>query len=98
MRFSSSRNRKRDLRLLPASAGTQDQKAKAPSRQTEEAKTGLGGSEGKARNPRRTDLVAEGLRIHKIEEGPNGEKNFTPDPVFDVVPEDFNALAATLGA
>jgi len=31
-------------------------------------------------------------------EGPNGEKNFNPDPVFDVVAPDFNALAAAMGA
>ena len=31
-------------------------------------------------------------------EGPNGEKNLTPDPVFDVVAADFNALASALGA
>jgi 2-haloacid dehalogenase len=50
------------------------------------------------------DLLAAhalGLRtafVPRPKEGPNGEKNFTPDPVFDVVAEDFNALAAALGA
>ncbi len=35
--------------------------------------------------------------VPRPKEGPNGERNLTPDPVFDVVAEDFNALAATLG-
>jgi 2-haloacid dehalogenase len=30
-------------------------------------------------------------------EGPNGEKNLTPDPRWDIVAPDFNALAARLG-
>jgi 2-haloacid dehalogenase len=36
--------------------------------------------------------------VPRPKEGPNGERNFTPDPVFDVVAADFNALAAALGA
>jgi 2-haloacid dehalogenase len=36
--------------------------------------------------------------VPRPNEGPNGERNFTPDPVFDVVAPDFNALAAALGA
>ncbi len=36
--------------------------------------------------------------VPRPKEGPNGERNFTPDPVFDVVAPDFNALAAALGA
>jgi 2-haloacid dehalogenase len=36
--------------------------------------------------------------VPRTKEGPNGEQNFTPDPVFDVVAQDFNALAAALGA
>ena len=36
--------------------------------------------------------------VPRPQEGPNGERNFTPDPVFDVVAPDFNALAAALGA
>ena len=36
--------------------------------------------------------------VPRPQEGPNGEKNFTPDPVFDVVAQDFNALAAAMGA
>ena len=36
--------------------------------------------------------------VPRPNEGPNGERNFTPDPVFDVVAEDFNALASALGA
>jgi len=36
--------------------------------------------------------------VPRPKEGPNGERNLTPDPVFDVVAQDFNALAAALGA
>ena len=36
--------------------------------------------------------------VPRPKEGPNGEHNFTPDPVFDVVAADFNALATALGA
>jgi len=36
--------------------------------------------------------------VPRPQEGPNGEKNFTADPVFDVVAQDFNALAAAMGA
>jgi 2-haloacid dehalogenase len=36
--------------------------------------------------------------VPRPEEGPNGERNFTPDPAFDVVARDFNALASALGA
>jgi 2-haloacid dehalogenase len=36
--------------------------------------------------------------VPRPEEGPNGERNFTPDPVFDVVAPDFNALASAMGA
>ena len=36
--------------------------------------------------------------VPRPKEGPNGERNLTPDPVFDVVAADFNALAAALGA
>jgi 2-haloacid dehalogenase len=36
--------------------------------------------------------------VPRPKEGPNGERNFTPDPVFDVVAADFNALAVALGA
>jgi len=36
--------------------------------------------------------------VPRPQEGPNGEKNLTPDPVFDVVAPDFNALAAAMGA
>ena len=36
--------------------------------------------------------------VPRPQEGPNGEKNFTADPVFDVVAPDFNALAAAMGA
>jgi 2-haloacid dehalogenase len=35
--------------------------------------------------------------VPRPKEGPNGERNFTPDPVFDVVAADFNGLAAALG-
>jgi 2-haloacid dehalogenase len=43
---------------------------------------------------------ALGLRtafVPRRKEGPNGEQNFTPDPVFDVVAADFNALATAMG-
>jgi 2-haloacid dehalogenase len=36
--------------------------------------------------------------VPRPREGPNGEKNLTPDPRWDVVAPDFNALAARLGA
>ncbi len=36
--------------------------------------------------------------VPRPQEGPNGEKDFTPDPAFDVVAPDFNALASLLGA
>jgi 2-haloacid dehalogenase len=36
--------------------------------------------------------------VPRPKEGPNGERNLTPDPVFDVVAQDFNALATALGA
>jgi 2-haloacid dehalogenase len=36
--------------------------------------------------------------VPRPQEGPNGERNFTPDPVFDVVAPDFNALASAMGA
>jgi 2-haloacid dehalogenase len=36
--------------------------------------------------------------VPRPKEGPNGERNFAPDPVFDVVAADFNALASALGA
>jgi 2-haloacid dehalogenase len=35
--------------------------------------------------------------VPRPREGPNGEKNFTPDPRWDIVAVDFNALAARLG-
>jgi 2-haloacid dehalogenase len=35
--------------------------------------------------------------VPRPQEGPNGERNLTPDPVFDVVAPDFNALAAAMG-
>jgi len=35
--------------------------------------------------------------VPRPKEGPNGEKNLTPDPRWDIVAADFNALAATLG-
>jgi len=36
--------------------------------------------------------------VPRPKEGPNGEKNNTPDAAWDVVVPDFNALAAALGA
>jgi 2-haloacid dehalogenase len=36
--------------------------------------------------------------VPRPKEGPNGEHDFTPDPIFDVVAPDFNALATALGA
>jgi 2-haloacid dehalogenase len=36
--------------------------------------------------------------VPRPQEGPNGERNFTADPVFDVVAPDFNALASAMGA
>jgi 2-haloacid dehalogenase len=36
--------------------------------------------------------------VPRPQEGPNGEKDFTADPVFDVVAQDFNALATAMGA
>jgi 2-haloacid dehalogenase len=36
--------------------------------------------------------------VPRPKEGPNGEKNLTPDPEWDVVASDFNALAGRLGA
>jgi 2-haloacid dehalogenase len=36
--------------------------------------------------------------VPRPKEGPNGEKNLTPDPRWDVVAADFNALAGKLGA
>ncbi len=36
--------------------------------------------------------------VPRPKEGPNGEKNLTPDPRWDVVAADFNALASKLGA
>jgi len=36
--------------------------------------------------------------VPRPKEGPNGEKNFTPDSRLDVVADDFVALAARLGA
>ena len=36
--------------------------------------------------------------VPRPKEGPNGEKNLTPDPAWDIVAADFNALAAKLGA
>jgi 2-haloacid dehalogenase len=36
--------------------------------------------------------------VPRPQEGPNGEKDFTADPVFDVVAQDFNALASAMGA
>jgi 2-haloacid dehalogenase len=36
--------------------------------------------------------------VPRPKEGPNGEKNQTPDPRWNVVAPDFNALAARLGA
>jgi 2-haloacid dehalogenase len=36
--------------------------------------------------------------VPRPSEGPNGEKNLTPDPRWDIVAPDFNALAARLGA
>jgi 2-haloacid dehalogenase len=36
--------------------------------------------------------------VPRPQEGPNGERNFTPDPLFDVVAPDFNALASAMGA
>ena len=36
--------------------------------------------------------------VPRPKEGPNGERNLTPDPRWDVVAADFNALAARLGA
>ena len=36
--------------------------------------------------------------VPRPKEGPNGEKNLTPDPRMDIVAADFNALAAKLGA
>jgi 2-haloacid dehalogenase len=36
--------------------------------------------------------------VPRPKEGPNGEKNLTPDPRWDVVATDFVALAAKLGA
>lgn len=35
--------------------------------------------------------------VPRPKEGPNGEKNLTPDPRWDLVAADFNALAAKLG-
>ena len=35
--------------------------------------------------------------VPRPREGPNGEKNLTPDPRWDIVAADFNALAARLG-
>ena len=35
--------------------------------------------------------------VPRPKEGPNGEKNLTPDPRWDIVAQDFNALAGTLG-
>ena len=35
--------------------------------------------------------------VPRPKEGPNGEKNFTPDPAMDLVASDFNQLAAKLG-
>jgi 2-haloacid dehalogenase len=35
--------------------------------------------------------------VPRPKEGPNGERDFTPDPIFDVVAPDFNALATALG-
>lgn len=35
--------------------------------------------------------------VPRPKEGPNGEKNFTPDPRWHVVAADFNALAGKLG-
>jgi 2-haloacid dehalogenase len=36
--------------------------------------------------------------VPRPKEGPNGEKNNTPDQAWDVVVPDFNALAAAMGA
>ena len=36
--------------------------------------------------------------VPRPKEGPNGEKNLTPDPRWDIVAADFNALASKLGA
>jgi 2-haloacid dehalogenase len=36
--------------------------------------------------------------VPRPKEGPNGEKNLTPDSRWDIVATDFNALAAKLGA
>jgi 2-haloacid dehalogenase len=36
--------------------------------------------------------------VPRPKEGPNGEKNQTPDPRWDIVAADFNALAGKLGA
>jgi 2-haloacid dehalogenase len=36
--------------------------------------------------------------VPRPKEGPNGEKNLVPDPRWDIVATDFNALAAKLGA
>jgi 2-haloacid dehalogenase len=36
--------------------------------------------------------------VPRPKEGPNGEKTLTPDPRWDVVASDFNALAGRLGA
>ena len=36
--------------------------------------------------------------VPRPKEGPNGERNPTPDPRWDIVAADFNALAAKLGA
>jgi 2-haloacid dehalogenase len=35
--------------------------------------------------------------VPRPKEGPNGEKNLTPDPRWHIVADDFNALAARLG-
>jgi 2-haloacid dehalogenase len=42
-------------------------------------------------------VAARTAFVPRPKEGPNGEHNFTPDPVFDVVAPDFNALATALG-
>jgi 2-haloacid dehalogenase len=44
------------------------------------------------------DLGFKTAFVPRPKEGPNGERNLTPDPRWDLVARDFNALAARLGA
>jgi len=44
------------------------------------------------------DLGFKTAFVPRPKEGPNGEKNLTPDPRWTIVATDFNALAARLGA